>query len=971
MTTLHGFELIREAEIAEIRSWARLYRHVRTGAQLLSVENSDENKCFGIAFTTPPPDDTGLPHILEHSVLCGSRRYPTKEPFVELLKTSLNTFLNAMTFDDFTVYPVASTNLQDFYNLVNVYMDAVFYPLINENTLKQEGWHYELDTPDAPLTYKGVVFNEMKSMYSTPEWVQRAVIAKALLPDTPYANDAGGDPSVMPDLTYPQFKAFHETYYHPSNARIYFYGDDDPRERLRMVDEFIAEFERREVDARLPLQPRFDAPRTVEVGYDAGDTPGENKSLVTVTWLLPEIVDNNRVMALNLLSHILIETPASPLRKALIDSGLGEDLTGEGFSTYQREAVFGTGLKGVSRGNAGKVEPLILDTLRALVADGIAPETINASMNTVEFELREMNTGRFPRGLMMFLRSLPNWIHGGDPLEKMAFGAQIDYVKDALAQNPRFFEELIEQYLLNNPHRVTVLMHPDPQAGERRDAAERARLERARAHMTESDLKQVIADAAELRRIQETPDDPADVAKIPTLKLSDIEREIRTIPLEALEVSGARVLYHDLPTNDILYLDLALDLHTLPEQYIPYIGVFGRVLLEMGTHDADFVALTQRIGAKTGGIDATALTGTTVSDQKGVAYSVLRAKCLPHQVDDLFAILNDILLNVNLNNPERLLQLVLEDKAQMEAYISLVGQMYINYRLNAHFSEEGWVNEQISGISQLMFLRQLAERIQSDWAGVRGDLEAIMRLLVNRNSLLVNVTLDAANWASVQPRLAAFLAGIPAQPVQTHTWARAPLPAAEAIAVPAQVNFVGKAANLLELGYEPDGSAAVVLKTLNLDYLWNRIRVQGGAYGGAGRFNPFTGVMTFLSWRDPNLTGTLSTYDAAADYLARLELSDDELEKAIIGAVGDLDAYQLPDAKGYTSLSRYLIGYDDTLRQQYRDELLSTTQKDFKAFGAVLARMKDAAKIAVVTSPASAQQANESGAVSLTVTRVL
>lgn len=401
MTTNHGFDLLRDQAIPELNTTARLYRHRRTGAQVLSLENGDEYKTFGITFGTPPTDSTGLPHIMEHAVLCGSRKYPVKEPFVELLKGSLKTFVNAFTFPDKTMYPLASQNLQDFYNLIDVYLDAVFCPNLTPQTLQQEGWHYELDGPDAPLVYKGVVFNEMKGAYSDPDNLLERTIQQSLFPDTTYGVDSGGDPAVIPDLTYEQFKQFHDTYYHPSNALMFFYGDDPPGERLRLVDAFLQDFDQLEVGFHVALQPPFDAPRRFDFGYAVGEENGaeSKKGYVTVNWVLSENTDPEAMLAFSILNHILIGTPASPLRKALFDSGLGEDLAGTGFEPDLRQMTFSTGLKGIAVGDAGQVETLIFDTLAELAAYGIETDMVEAAVNTVEFARRENNTGSFPAGV--------------------------------------------------------------------------------------------------------------------------------------------------------------------------------------------------------------------------------------------------------------------------------------------------------------------------------------------------------------------------------------------------------------------------------------------------------------------------------------------------------------------------------------------------------------------------------------------
>ncbi|MCU0513629.1 MAG: insulinase family protein [Anaerolineae bacterium] len=974
MTTLiHGFELIQSREIPEMNTRARLFRHVRTGAELLSLENADENKSFGIAFKTPPDDSTGLPHILEHSVLGGSRKYRTREPFVTLLKTSLNTFLNAMTFPDMTIYPVASTNLKDFWNLVDVYLDAVFYPTITETTLQQEGWHHETTGPDAPLTYKGVVFNEMKGVYSTPEAVLETLAQRELLPDTPYRHDSGGDPAVIPDLTYAQFKAFHETYYHPSNARIFFYGDDDPAERLRRIDAFITDFAAGPAAAPLPLQPRFAAPRTYTGRYDAGaaDADADDKGFVKVSWLLAEVTDAASMMALELLAHILVATPASPLRKALIDSGLGEDLVGEGLDPYKREASFAVGLKGIAPAEAGEVEALILATLTDLAENGIDPATIAASLNQIEFMLREKNSGQFPRGLMAFIGILPAWLHGGDPLDHLAFEAPLSALKARYAADPRYFENLIGQYLLNNPHRSTVILQPDPQVKLEREAAEKDRLARERAALSPDGLAAVQTTMAELERIQTTPDTPEQIATIPTLRLSDLERQTKPVPTAALTLHGSTVLYHDLPTGGVAYLDLGFDLYTLPAQYLPYVDLFGRALTELGTTTQDFVQISQRIGAETGGIYHEVFTSVRYGAAGSVAYSFLRAKAMLTGSAALFSLLHDLLLTVKLDNQERFLQMVLEEKAGHEGGLMMGGHMIVNQRLRAHYDDAGWLSEQLNGVSNLFFVRELAQRIEQDWPSVLADLEAIRALLINRHSLVVNVTMAADDWQRFRPELEAFLHALPAAPVTRHTWQRSTTPPAEGLAVPAQVNFVGKGGSLFQAGYRLRGSQVVILKHMNLDYIWSKIRVQGGAYGGRAQFNPFSGVLTFWSYRDPNLAGTLHNFDGAADYLRGLSLSADDLEKAIIGAIGEVDRYLLPDAKGLLATQRYLTGYTDALRQQARDEIFATTLADFHAFGAALAALSEQARVAVVGSPDSLQAATGQPGLPLTITPVL
>jgi presequence protease len=972
MTTTHGFELIRDEDIPELNSKARLYRHVKTGAQMLSMENDDENKVFGINFFTPPPDSTGLPHIMEHSVLCGSRKYPVKEPFVELIKSSLNTFLNAMTFPDKTCYPVASQNLRDFYNLIDVYLDAVFYPRITPHILQQEGWHYELEDANAPLAFKGVVFNEMKGAYSSPDNLFGRYIQQSLFPDNIYGHDSGGDPKVIPNLTYEQFKKYHETYYHPSNALIYFYGDDDPQERLRLLDAYLRDFDARPVERTIQPQPRFDKPQRITYPYDAGpDGAGSKKAMVTVNWLLDDTIDPERTLGFEILAYILIGTPASPLRKALIDSGLGEDLAGGGLDTDISTMYLSTGLKGIAVEDADKVEQLILKTVETLARDGIEQEMVEAAMNTIEFRLREKNTGNFPRGLFVMLAALTTWLYGSDPLAALAFEAPLQAIKDRLAAGERYFEGLIARYMVDNSHRTTVLLKPDPQLRAHEDAAEEDRLAKARAAAKEDELRQILENTKKLKELQITPDSPEALATIPTLTLSDLDKKNKLIPCELMEAQGSTLLYHDLFTNGIVYLDLGLNLHALPQVYLPYVGLFSQALLEMGTQKEDFVKLSQRIGRKTGGIRTASFASMPRNAGSSTAWLFLRGKATPAQADDLLAILRDVLLTVKLDNQERFRQIVLEEKAGHEAGLVPGGHGVAYTRLKAAFNEADWADEQMDGVSYLFFLRELADAVEKDWPSVLEKLETIRRTLLNRDMMIANVTLDGTNWSQFQPKLADFLASLPAGG-SVATWSPSYAMSNEGLTIPAKVNYVAKGADLYKLGYKHHGSSAVVSNYLRTTWLWERVRVQGGAYGGFCIFDRHSGVFSFVSYRDPNLLGTLDNYDGAASFLRQAELSDQEVTRAIIGTIGDLDAYQLPDAKGYTSLLRYLTGETDESLQQRRDEILSTTAANFRAFGDVLSEVNRSGRVVVLGSQEDIQGANAArGANWLSVTKVL
>lgn len=971
---MSGFELIRSQELPELNSTAQLFRHSKTGAELLSIANGDENKVFGITFRTPPADSTGVAHILEHAVLCGSRKYPSKEPFVELIKGSLQTFVNAMTYPDKTCYPVASQNTQDFYNLIDVYLDAVFYPRLTPYVLQQEGWHYELDAPDQPLSYKGVVYNEMKGVYSSPDSVLGEQSQQSIYPDNTYGFDAGGDPRHILNLTFEQFVEFHRSYYHPSNARIFFYGDDPPEQRLRLADEYLRDFERRpieSIDAAVPLQPRFSEPRRLRRSYAGTQEDGAKKAMLTVNWMFDELPDHVTGLGLAILNYILIGTAAAPLRKALIDAGLGEDLTGAGMVEALRQPMFSTGLKGIDAADADAVEALIMQTLSGLARDGIEPPTVEAALNTIEFMLRENNTGSFPRGIALMLHALNAWLYDRDPFGPLAFAAPLAEVKARVAAGERFFESLIGQYFLNNPHRTTVLLTPDPEQAQREAAAEQARLAEARATMSEAELLALAENTHTLRRLQEAPDSPEALAAIPSLTLADLSLENKRLPIAVSEAQGTRLVYHDLFTNGIIYLDVGLDLHTLPADLLPYVTLFGRALLETGAGAQDFVQLSQRIGRSTGGIWSQNMAAVVRGSQQATAWMFLRAKATPEKAGELLAILRDVLLAARLDNQERFRQIVLEEKASQEARLLPGGHGVVNTRLRANFNEADWAAEQIGGVSYLFFLRQLAQTVDADWPAVQGALEQIRATLINRSTMLCNITTDADAWAGFAPLLVEFLHALPSLPAVAERWSPTQGPRFEGLSIPAQVNYVGKGADLYRLGYKPSGAASVIAKYLRTTWLWEKIRVQGGAYGGFCLFDQRSGGFTFLSYRDPNLSATLDVYDQTSTFLRQLELSEAELTRSIIGTIGEVDAYQLPDAKGYTSLVRYLAGDTDELRQRTREEILATTAADFRAFADVLDLVSDRGLVVVLGSQAAIEAANSARPGWLDVTKVL
>lgn len=957
---VNGFTRVSSAYVQEISSQADLFVHDRTGARILSVKSDDENKVFGISFRTPPSDSTGVAHILEHSVLCGSRKYPVKEPFVDLLKGSLQTFLNAMTYPDKTCYPVASQNLKDFYNLVDVYLDAVFFPRITPEIFEQEGWHLDLPVEGGELAIKGVVYNEMKGVYSSPDSQLSEHSQQSLFPDTTYGLDSGGNPRAITSLTYEQFLDFHRTLYHPSNAWIFFYGDDDPTARLELLREYLDQFDRLDVSSGVVLQRPFDAPSELRLGFEA---MGEEEALgmLTMNWLLPGKEDAETVLACKILDGLLTGMNASPLRKALIESGLGEDLTGAGVEHEMAQMYFSVGMKGVLPENFQAVRELIVKTLEDIVAQGFEADLIEAGVNSAEFDLRENNTGSYPRGLIVMLRALGSWLYDRDPLELVAFEKPLAALKARLASGERVFEDLIERHILGNPHASVVILEPEEGHGAKVEREEQELIRALRQAQSGLSDEELARRTEELRRMQEAPDSPEALATLPCLSREDIDPQVRVTPTDVREWDEATALLHDLPTNDICYMDLALDMSAVPERLIPLVPLFGRALTEMGTMREDYVSFSKRINSKTGGIYARSLLSQREDGPEPVARLVVRAKAVSARVDDMLAIVRDALTLPRFDDRERFRQMVLEEKAGLEHALVPSGHHFVGLRLRSRFNLADSLQERMGGVENLFYLRDLASRMDNDWNGVLSDLEELRRALVRRGGAVLNLTMDEDMIVRHGDGFRAFMADLPGESSPAAVWSAPGGSGHEGLVIPAQVNYVGKACDLHKAGYSFHGSSLVAVKYLRTTWLWEQVRVLGGAYGGFCNYGRLSGLMSFGSYRDPNVTSTLTAFDGCGRFLETVGLDRGELLKAIIGTSGDLDPYQLPDSKGFTALSQHLAGVTTATRQRIRDEVLATDEGHFRKFGTLLREAASSGLVCVLGGEDSLAKAGAQG----------
>jgi Zn-dependent M16 (insulinase) family peptidase len=1003
-----AFEVLKKDVVSEYGAYCTLYRHKKSGAELLSVAVDDDNKVFGITFRTPPEDSTGVPHILEHSVLCGSRKFKTKDPFVQLLQGSLQTFLNAFTYPDRTCYVVASQNTKDFYNLIQVYTDAVFHPRATSdpNVHAQEGWHLELESKDDPLTYKGVVYNEMKGVYSSPDSLLMRASQQSIFPDTTYGVDSGGDPVNIPDLSFEQFAEFHARFYHPANSRIYFSGDDDVHLRLSMMDEYLSEFDDSPISkekSEIAWQAKsFTEPKKAIEFYPAGaDQPQTH--MVMVNWLLNDKpMDTYDELTLGVLDHLLMGTTSSVLRKKLMESGIGDAVTGGGLSDELLQATFSVGLKGVQPEKTAEVEKLVLETLENVAKEGFDDDDIASSLNTIEFQMREFNTGSFPKGLSFMLGSMSKWLYENSPTESLKFEEPLAKLKAAIAESgSKVFQDMLQTMVVDNMHRTTVELAPSKTLEDEIIKEEEDRLATIKGKLSEDEIEDVIRKTNELKALQAAEDPPEARATIPSLELSDLKRETTEFPIAVTENeagTGITVARHELAsTSGIAYINLAVDLSGLSLDDVALMPLLTKIMTQTGAGEYDPVALARRIGTHTGGAGVSMLTSAVheegtdeslaSSGENMVTKLVVQGKATSAKADELLDIFKLMLTDARLDSKAKVIELLRETRSRMESQVQGAGHSIISTRMKARHRVAGFVDELMGGLTYLENTKVLLKQAEEDWPSLLARLEKMRSTILDeescRSGMVLSVTGDKGVLDAIEPSLQSFLKGLPGKPdgkkmpdfySEPHPWVaeakkamaeKAPL-IDEGFIVPTQVSYVGKSGLLYEEGERIPGSAAVVARFLRTGYLWDHVRVMGGAYGGFSVFSPFSGLLSFLSYRDPNLDKTIDVYDAAADSLMAaadaLEEDPQALATAIIGTIGDMDGALSPDQKGYAAFQRWMVNESAGYRQKYRDEIIDTKPEDFRDFAKRIKNMKNPS-VAVVGSKGAFEAAAKAGKV--------
>lgn len=927
-----GFTLIEENEIKEINGIGRLFVHNASGAKLYSIENSDDNKVFSISFRTPVNDNMGAAHITEHSVLCGSKKFPVKEPFIELEKGSLNTFLNAFTFPDKTMYPVASRNEKDFFNLMDVYMDAVFNPDIYryKEIFMQEGWHYELDTAENPITYKGVVFNEMKGAFSSPESLLTNKIMESLFPDTNYRYESGGNPDYIPNLSYEQFIDFHKKYYHPSNSYIYLYGNGDINKQLTFINDNYLKFYKKEtINSEINFQKPSASMLKVESFYPVTENETtENKTFLTLNYVCGTNTDSESYLALDILEHILLETPASPLKNALISENIGKDVYGN-YENSIYQPVFSIIVKNSDRDKAASFKKVVYDTLNKLVQNGIDKKLIEASINYKEFKLREADYYGYPAGLVYNMKVMDSWLYDGKPETHLQYEDSLKKIKSAL--NSDYFEKLIKKYLLDNTHVSNIVLIPKKGLLEDKERKAKVKLEKYKKGLGKQELTQIIEETKALKERQNSPDSSENLKTIPLLSLEDIEKEADIIPIKSIRENNITLLHHNLFTNKIVYINMYFDISSVPQENIAYLSLLTSLLGKLSTEKHSYIDLSNEININSGGINFSA---ETFTDNKDIdKYSIklcIKAKSIYEKVPELIDLLIEIINTTLFDDKKRIKELVDERKSRMETFFMDSGHIIAISRLMSHLSNGGYVNEMLNGLSYYKFLTSIEENYETMFDDIKSNLEKVYKSVFSAANLIIGITCEENALNDIKSSIHYLEDSIKEKPeVNCSAYDFKLQHINEGLIMSSKVQYVAKGYNFRKLGYNYTGSMQVLKTILGFSYLWNKVRVYGGAYGVFAGFQ-MGGSLYYASYRDPNLKETIDAFDKSSEYIMNFDADDREMTKYIIGTISRLDFPYSASIKGEQSDEFFIKHISDEDIQKERDEVLKTEIKDIR-----------------------------------------
>lgn len=951
---LHAYELIQEEELKGIKSRGYVLRHKKSGARLLLVENEDDNKVFSIGFRTPPSDSTGVPHIMEHSVLCGSENFPAKDPFVELVKGSLNTFLNAMTYPDKTVYPVASCNDKDFQNLMHVYMDAVLYPNIykHEEIFRQEGWSYKLDGPDEKLEYNGVVYNEMKGAFSSPEGVLDRVVLNTLFPDTSYANESGGDPEVIPQLTYEHFLDFHRKYYHPSNSYIYLYGDMDMEEKLNWLDkEYLCEFENTQVDSAIKYQQPFAEMQEKTIPYSiASDESEADNTYLSYNKVIGTSLDKELYLAFQILDYALLSAPGAPLKKELTDAGIGKDIMGS-YDNGIYQPVFSVIAKNANIEQKEAFISVIETVLSDIVKNGIDKKALEAGINYHEFRYREADFGNYPKGLMYGLQMLDSWLYDDrEPFMHIEALDTFEFLKRKVGT--AYYEELIQKYLLNNTHGAIVIVKPEKGRTARMDKELEKELAQYKEQLAPEEVEELVKRTKALEAYQSEEDSEEDLNRIPVLNREDISREIEPIHNEEMTFAGVPTVFHEIETNGIGYVDILFDLSNVPAGELPFVGILQSVLGIIDTEHYGYGELFNEINVHTGGIGTSLEMYTDVTDIRGKAFKAtleIKAKALYHKMPVAFEMMGEILTASRLDDTKRLQEILAMLKSRLLMRFQSSGHTTAALRAMSYASPAARFKDMTGGIEFYEKIVDITEHFDERKEELVKHLKHLVKQLFSPDNMMISYTAAREGLEGIDSLITSlkgrlFNEAPDETPCIIHCEKKN-----EGFKTASKVQYVARTGNFIDNGAAYTGALQILKVILSYEYLWQNIRVKGGAYGCMSNFNRI-GEGMFVSYRDPNLKKTIEVYEGVVDYLKNFTVSERDMTKYIIGTMSNIDQPMTPAAKGDRSMNLYMNKISAEMLREERNQILEARQDDIRSLYRVVEAVLKADQLCVIGS---------------------
>lgn len=933
--TIHDlaeYEILDEHRVEDVQSDGFILRHKKSGARIAILSNNDDNKVFYIGFRTPPEDETGVPHIIEHTTLCGSKKFPVKDPFIELAKGSLNTFLNAMTYPDKTVYPVASCNDQDFKNLMDVYLDAVFNPNITkyEEIFKQEGWHYELTGKDDELKINGVVYNEMKGAYSSPDEVLSSQIYRSLFPDNTYSKDSGGNPEYIPKLTYEAYLDFYHKYYHPSNSYIYLYGDMDVVERLEWLDkEYLSLYDYKKVNSEINKQPAFDEIKNVEAQYSITmDDTQENKTYLSYNRVVGDTLDEMLYQAFDVLDYALISSPGAPVKQALIDAGIGDDVYGS-YDAGILQPVFSFVAKNANASQADEFESIIENTLKEVVKTGINKEALLAGINSSEFKFREADFGQFPKGLLFGLNCLDSWLFD-DMKPFIHLECLGTFAKLRKAVDTDYFEKLIQEYLLDNTHGSSVTVKPKRGLGNEREEALAKELSNYKASLSDEEIKKLIEDTEHLKKYQEEPSSDEDLRKLPMLTRADMKKNAMAFSNIEDELLDVKVVRHDIESNGIDYISFLFDAGDFAQSELGYLGFFTNALGLVSTEKYSYTDLANATNIYTGGISTGTASHPDIKDRNNFVFKFeVKLKVLEKNLDKALELMEQMLLSSDFTDTKRLGELVAQIKARLQANLSSSGHLVAAMRSMSSFSRYALYQDELKGIAFYRSICRIEKELSESPKSVSDKLAAIAKKLFARNRMLISFTGNNEAYGNAKPSLEKVMTGFNKMSAVGNQAEVHFNTAKEAFIDASQIQYVAKTGDFICEGYVYTGALRLLRIILSYDYLWINVRVKGGAYGCMNTFLR-SGESYFVSYRDPNLSDTLDVYDRIPEYIKSFSPDERDMTKYIIGTFSALDTPMNPEAKGSRSLSAYLEGITYEQIQKERNEILNAQPEDIR-----------------------------------------